>query len=351
VAPLRYGAGIKGKVVSSLAHGVPCVATAVAVEGMGITDGQEAMIAHDPAAFAEAVTPAILLLTPTCPCGGAGNIVGLIFDVHHREDMMARIQNIVARRDVAGTARNCRSPEVPAAEPECGQSQALPHLRRCSRRHRLFLRGRVCGRLCRSRLYCRRGRADAVLRGPSPGASSTVSRSSWCATPLCRAHRPARARSCGLLLPGLSPSASLVHKKSHRHGTRADNMEGVNDVVEAELYRRLGQTILSQFAAVERATCIEKLARPGRGLLVDPSQMFAEVPREGSSEILKEHAVVRPVRDAEQRFGQCEFVRGDIPAEQDNCPPVGVERRSFCDKIDHRLGLVRSYNRLRDIAL
>jgi glycosyltransferase involved in cell wall biosynthesis len=55
IAPLRYGAGIKGKVVSSMAHGVPCVATPVAVEGMGITAGQQAMIADDPTAFAAAV--------------------------------------------------------------------------------------------------------------------------------------------------------------------------------------------------------------------------------------------------------------------------------------------------------
>lgn len=34
VAPLRYGAGIKGKVISSLAYGVPVVATTIAVEGM-----------------------------------------------------------------------------------------------------------------------------------------------------------------------------------------------------------------------------------------------------------------------------------------------------------------------------
>jgi glycosyltransferase involved in cell wall biosynthesis len=34
VAPLRFGAGMKGKVLSSLAHGVPCVATSVAAEGM-----------------------------------------------------------------------------------------------------------------------------------------------------------------------------------------------------------------------------------------------------------------------------------------------------------------------------
>lgn len=55
VAPLRYGAGIKGKVVSSLAAGVPCVATPIAAEGMGLNDGVNARIAADPAAFAQAV--------------------------------------------------------------------------------------------------------------------------------------------------------------------------------------------------------------------------------------------------------------------------------------------------------
>ena len=33
VAPLRYGAGTKGKVLTSLSHGVPCVMTSVAAEG------------------------------------------------------------------------------------------------------------------------------------------------------------------------------------------------------------------------------------------------------------------------------------------------------------------------------
>lgn len=55
VAPLRYGAGIKGKVVSSLAAGVPCVASPIAAEGMGLTDGVNVRIAADPDAFAEAV--------------------------------------------------------------------------------------------------------------------------------------------------------------------------------------------------------------------------------------------------------------------------------------------------------
>ncbi len=55
VAPLRYGAGAKGKVASSLAHGVPCVLTRIAAEGMGLTSEREALIADDPRSFAEAV--------------------------------------------------------------------------------------------------------------------------------------------------------------------------------------------------------------------------------------------------------------------------------------------------------
>jgi glycosyltransferase involved in cell wall biosynthesis len=55
VAPLRYGAGIKGKVGTSLSYGVPCVASSVAVEGAGMTDGVEVLIADDSEAFSDAV--------------------------------------------------------------------------------------------------------------------------------------------------------------------------------------------------------------------------------------------------------------------------------------------------------
>ncbi|MGH8092341.1 MAG: glycosyltransferase [Chthoniobacterales bacterium] len=53
VAPLRYGAGVKGKINQSMGFGVPVVATPVAVEGMSLIDGEEVMIAEKPAAFAE----------------------------------------------------------------------------------------------------------------------------------------------------------------------------------------------------------------------------------------------------------------------------------------------------------
>lgn len=44
VAPVRYGAGAKGKVASSLAHGVPCVATPIAVEGMSLPPGAGVLV-------------------------------------------------------------------------------------------------------------------------------------------------------------------------------------------------------------------------------------------------------------------------------------------------------------------
>ena len=56
VAPLRFGAGVKGKVVSSLAAGVPCVATPVAVEGMDLRDGDGGvLVAATPELLADRV--------------------------------------------------------------------------------------------------------------------------------------------------------------------------------------------------------------------------------------------------------------------------------------------------------
>lgn len=54
VAPLRYGAGTKGKVAMSLSRGVPCVLTSIAAEGMGFGDG-EVIVADDPLEMAQSV--------------------------------------------------------------------------------------------------------------------------------------------------------------------------------------------------------------------------------------------------------------------------------------------------------
>lgn len=58
VAPLRYGAGIKGKVASSLCHGVPVVASPIAVEGMGCEDRVHVLIAETVQEWADAIAEA-----------------------------------------------------------------------------------------------------------------------------------------------------------------------------------------------------------------------------------------------------------------------------------------------------
>jgi glycosyltransferase involved in cell wall biosynthesis len=55
IAPLRYGAGMKGKVVEALAWGLPCVTTSTGAEGMGLVDGEEVLVADDAASFAAQV--------------------------------------------------------------------------------------------------------------------------------------------------------------------------------------------------------------------------------------------------------------------------------------------------------
>ena len=60
VAPLRYGAGVKGKVNMAMSYGLPVVATAAAVEGMHVRTGTDlddpdVMVADTPSEFATAI--------------------------------------------------------------------------------------------------------------------------------------------------------------------------------------------------------------------------------------------------------------------------------------------------------
>ena len=55
VSPLRFGAGIKGKINQSMAFGVPVVATSIAVEGMNLVDREHILVADEPKDFARAL--------------------------------------------------------------------------------------------------------------------------------------------------------------------------------------------------------------------------------------------------------------------------------------------------------
>lgn len=55
IAPLRYGAGVKGKIGEALSRGVPVVTTPVGAEGMGLRHGEQALVATTAEEFAAAV--------------------------------------------------------------------------------------------------------------------------------------------------------------------------------------------------------------------------------------------------------------------------------------------------------
>ena len=55
LAPITWGAGLKGKVTQSLAAGLPVVTTTIGAEGLDATDGEQILIADDDEALADRV--------------------------------------------------------------------------------------------------------------------------------------------------------------------------------------------------------------------------------------------------------------------------------------------------------
>jgi GT2 family glycosyltransferase/glycosyltransferase involved in cell wall biosynthesis len=53
IAPLRYGAGVKGKVNQSMSYGLPVIATTIAAEGMHLVNGENVFITNDPTEFSD----------------------------------------------------------------------------------------------------------------------------------------------------------------------------------------------------------------------------------------------------------------------------------------------------------
>ena len=55
IAPLRFGAGMKGKIGEAMAHGLPVVTTSVGAQGMGLEHGVNILIADSERDFADSV--------------------------------------------------------------------------------------------------------------------------------------------------------------------------------------------------------------------------------------------------------------------------------------------------------
>lgn len=55
ITPLRFGSGIKVKVVNALYRGIPCVTTSIGTEGLKVKDGEDIFIKDNAAEYADAI--------------------------------------------------------------------------------------------------------------------------------------------------------------------------------------------------------------------------------------------------------------------------------------------------------
>lgn len=96
LAALRFGAGVKGKVVQSLQMGVPVITTPVGAEGIGMVSGRDAIVAEGREALAEAV---ILLLRDAHRCAKLSSAgVELVKRKFSREMASLAIKTIFTNR-------------------------------------------------------------------------------------------------------------------------------------------------------------------------------------------------------------------------------------------------------------
>ncbi len=58
IAPLRYGAGVKGKINLAMSYGLPVIATTPSIEGMHLNPGDDVLVADDPEGFAAEIVRA-----------------------------------------------------------------------------------------------------------------------------------------------------------------------------------------------------------------------------------------------------------------------------------------------------
>jgi glycosyltransferase involved in cell wall biosynthesis len=126
VAPLRFGAGVKGKIGEALSHGLPVVSTTIGVEGMGLEDGEHVLVADEALAFAEAVARLYgdEALWTRLARGGRDRVNGLlspeVAGAALRDLLEQTVRtSFIAPRDAAGQARSLAAypHALPPADP------------------------------------------------------------------------------------------------------------------------------------------------------------------------------------------------------------------------------------------
>lgn len=105
--PLRFGAGVKGKMIQALMTGAPTVSSSVGAEGLDLVNGEHTLIADDPEAFASAIERLLRdedLCRRLAAAGRAHAVAA-----YGRESVAAKFQAAVA----AALARPAKPPMLP----------------------------------------------------------------------------------------------------------------------------------------------------------------------------------------------------------------------------------------------
>jgi O-antigen biosynthesis protein len=107
IAPLRFGAGIKGKVLDSFAAGLPCVMTPIAAEGLPLSPVLQGLVGDDIAALADLV---MRYHTDRAANDAAGREAVRLLAREFSADRVARtLGDALNRRSAATSARYARS--------------------------------------------------------------------------------------------------------------------------------------------------------------------------------------------------------------------------------------------------
>jgi sugar transferase (PEP-CTERM/EpsH1 system associated) len=95
VAPLRFGRGVKNKVLEAMAMGVPVVASRVAAQGLAVRDGTHLLLADGAADLADAVGG--LLRDPARRRALATAALQYVREFHRWEDRLRELDDVLNR--------------------------------------------------------------------------------------------------------------------------------------------------------------------------------------------------------------------------------------------------------------
>lgn len=94
IAPLRFGAGVKGKIGEAMSYGLPVVTTPVGAEGMGLVHGENAWVGADAQEFTRGIVELVRTdqLWQTLSSNGLTHVQGLFGQERFENDLRSALE-------------------------------------------------------------------------------------------------------------------------------------------------------------------------------------------------------------------------------------------------------------------